>query len=527
MAYTGFTSVLKKIKLADNYDLMSNIKRITIFILVSILSTLCFAQDEVLDDKIDVNYKEINIESLLDSLHNSFDYNFSYDPSDLPTDSIVSVYYKQQTLFNILKEIFKHYDLSFKGMGRQIIISYQKRSTTLNNYITINGTISSSNTGQKVPLVNIAIKDEPLGTTSNMEGEFSFLIPRKHINAKIHLSSIGYDPHSIPVPNKDTTLFISLKPRTIQIKEIKVEYIRPDEIIKRLIDNIELNYFTESLLLTAFFRESIKQDGKYIEVSEAVLDIYKSSYLHTFDKEEARFVKGRKKVEDRKVSVARLKLAGGPALFSTIDVAKHLDFISNDENNNYFYLYKGKDIVHDRVVYKVGFKPIVEMENIYYEGELCIDIETFALISADFRMTKKTLRNSNKYLIQKNAKKIKSIPIFTRYQVNYRPYNDKWILNNVRGELTIKMQDKRKKTKSEYHASAELLITNAHKGKGQRIRYSEAFKTRYILADKIVNYDPMFWKDYNIIHPEEELEKVFKSSAVEINLVPLHKKTKP
>lgn len=89
------------------------------------------------------------------------------------------------------------------------------------------------------------------------------------------------------------------------------------------------------------------------------------------------------------------------------------------------------------------------------------------------------------------------------------------------------MQDKRNKTRSEYQASADLLITNAQQGKDQRIRYSEAYKINYVLADQIVGYDPMFWKDYNVIHPEEELIKIFKSTPVEINLVPQPKKTKP
>ncbi|MGQ1787879.1 MULTISPECIES: carboxypeptidase-like regulatory domain-containing protein [unclassified Saccharicrinis] len=502
-------------------------KRLINILIIILLSTYCYSQDEVLDEKIDVKYKSIKIEALLDSIHLTYDFDFSYDPSDLPVDSVIHIYYEQHSLFTILQDIFKNYDLSFKGVGRQIIISHQKRELALRNYITIQGTVISSDNGQKLPLVNIAVKGEPLGTTTNMEGEFTFLVPRKFVDSEINMSSIGYSPSSIHIPHSDTSVIVSLKPQTIQIKEIKVRFIRPDEIIQRLIENRAQNYFTSPMLLTAFFRETIKQDGKYIEVSEAVLDIYKSSYLNTFDKEEARFVKGRKKVEDEDISVARLKLAGGPALFSTIDVAKHLDFISGEEGNNYFYMYKGKDIVHDRVVYKVGFKPIVEMESIYYEGELYVDVETFALISADFSMTKKTLRNSDKYLIRKNARKVKSIPVYTRYQVDYRPYGDKWILNSVRGELTINMRDKRNKIKSEYHASADLLITNAQHGKGLRIRYSEAFKTNYVLADKIVGYDPMFWKDFNVIHPEEELVKVFKSTPVEINLVPQPKKTKP
>ena len=498
---------------------MRNLKIVFFLTALSFLSSMCHAQD-VLDEKIDINYGWLKIEALLDSLHTQYAFFFSYDPSQLPGDSIINSNFKNQSIHEVLSKVFTHHDLNFQSVDRQIIISKYQRDISVKNYITVNGTVHSSENEQKIPLVNIAIKGQPLGTTTNMEGEFCFLIPIVYIGEQLTLSSIGYETQTHTVPDKDTLLSVNLRPQTIQLKEIKVRYIKPDEIIKRVIENRERNYFTHSMLLTAFFRESIKQDGKYIEVSEAVLDIYKSSYLKTQDKEEARFVKGRKKVEDNGVSVARLKLAGGPALFSAIDVVKHLDFMSQDEDRNYFYIYKGKDIVHGRVVYKVAFKPIVEFEDIYYEGEMYVDVETFALLKADFSMTKQTLRNSDRYLIQKHAKKVKSMPVHTFYQVNYRPYKDKWMLSNVRGELIIKMQDKKRKTKSEYHASAELLVTNAQNGNGRRIKISEAFKSKYVLADKIVGYDPMFWKDYNVIRPEDELQKVFKSSAVEINLVP-------
>ncbi len=513
---------------------MKVLAQIILSITLFALSTCCFAQDKVLAQNpgnmlyeiIDADYPAIKIEAFLDSLHYLYDYDFSYDPSQIPTDSIVNAVYHQQSLYYILKDVLSPYNFLISSIGRQVIIAQHKGKAALSNYITINGTIVSADNSQPLPLVNIAIKGQPLGTTSNTEGEFSFLIPREHIHGKLNLSSIGYQSDSLLIPKTDTTLLIILSPQTIRLKEIKVVFLPAGEIVKKLIKNRERNYFTDPMLLTAFFRETIKQDGKYIEVSEAVIEIFKGSYLNTDDKENARFIKGRKRVEDKEVSVARLKLAGGPALFATIDVAKHLDFISGRDGQNYSYTYQGKEIVHNRVSYKLGFKPITELDGIYYEGDLYVDVESFALIRAEFGMTKKTLRNSNKYFILKNAKKVKSTPAFTSYSIDYRPYNDKWLLNSVRGELIIKMQDKRNKIKSEYQISSEMLITDAQPGEGQSIRYSEAFKTNYVLADKIVAYEPSFWKDYNVIRPEDELEKVFKNAAVEINLVPQTKKTK-
>ncbi|SMO71548.1 CarboxypepD_reg-like domain-containing protein [Saccharicrinis carchari] len=505
-----------------------------ILIIAIVFAHSCtYAQDKpgdkdehVLDEKIELNYKSIKIEALLDSLHHLYNYDFSYDPSNLPVDSLVQAIYQRQSLYHILSELFRHYSLTFSSVRRQIMIAHHSPNAALLDYVSISGTVVSADNNQPIPFVNIAVKGQPLGTTSNTEGDFTFLVPRKYVGQQVILSSIAYRNDSVPIPQSDTAIIVSLQPQTIELKEIKVVLLSPYEIVKRIIENRERNYFTNPVLLTAFFRESIKQDGKYIEVSEAAIEIFKSSYLHTHDNEEARFIKGRKKVEDKKVAVARLKLAGGPALFSTVDVAKHLDFIGGQNAHNYTYTYQGQDIVNDRVVYKIGFTPVSELNGIYYEGELSVDMATFALLRAEFGMTKKTLRNSNKYLIRKNAKKVKSTPVYTRYIVDYRPYKDKWMLNSVRGDLIINMQDKRNKIKSVYEITSDMLITNARPSQGKRIRYSEAFKTKYVLADKIVDYDPDFWQNYNVIRPEEELENIFKQAAVEINVVPSTKKTK-
>ncbi len=477
---------------------------------------------------ISVKYKSVSIEQLLDSLHQKHHIHFAYDPNTIPYDSIIGVNYKSQTIPFILKDILKTYDLKFETNNRQIIITPNFRPIKVQDYITIYGNITSSENSQPLPLVNISIIGEPIGTTSNYDGFYKFLIPKKYLGDTLYFSSIGYDSERILVPDKDSLLDISLIERTIKLKEIKVEYLKASDIINKVIDNIPNNYPKSPMLLSAFFRETIKQDGKYIEISEAALDIYKSSYLLNNDLERTRFVKGRKTVDEDNVSLARLKLAGGPSLFATLDIVKHPEFLGTNKDVSYSFYYIGKSIERDKQIYIVGFKPLYESENIYYQGELHIDSESFAIISADFKMTKQTLKESEKFLIQKKAKKIKSTPIYTQYHIEYRPYGNKWILNNIRGELKIKIIDKRnKKTKSIYNTTSELLITNAISGKGQKIKYTDTFKSNYVLSDWITNNDEDFWKDYNIINPEKSLINIFKSLPVEINVVPLREKTRP
>ncbi len=503
---------------------------ITFLCFISITSEM-FSQnisDSIDSLSISAHYESISIEHFLDSLHQKHHIHFAYDPVTISHDSIINIDYKNKSISYILKDILKNQDIKFETNNRQIIITPNFRTIKLKNYITLTGNIISNTGSKPLPLVNISIIGTPIGTTSNYDGFYKFLIPRKNIGDTLYFSSIGYESRKMTVPDDDSLLNICLFQRSIKLKEIKVQYLNAAEIIKKVIDNIPDNYPENAMLLTAFFRETIKQDNKYIEISEAVLDIYKSSYLLINELERTRFVKGRKTVDDKNISLARLKLAGGPNLFATLDIVKHPDFLGKNQDLKYVYYYIGKTIERDKSVYIIGFKPLFESDNIYYQGELHIDTKSYAVVSADFKMTKQTLKESEKFLIQKRAKKIKSTPVYTQYHIEYRPVGDKWILNNIRGELKIKITDKRnKKTKSTYNTTSELLVTNAINGKGQKIKYTDTFKSNYVLSDWITTTDQNFWKDYNIINPEKRLIDIFKSLPVEINVVPLREKTRP
>jgi hypothetical protein len=43
-----------------------------------------------------------------------------------------------------------------------------------------------------------------------------------------------------------------------------------------------------------------------------------------------------------------------------------------------------------------------------------------------------------------------------------------------------------------------------------KFKPSELYKSKYILTDEIKSYDPEFWKNYNVIKPDEKIENVFK-----------------
>jgi hypothetical protein len=114
------------------------------------------------------------------------------------------------------------------------------------NNATLRGVVNDSE-GNPLDMVNIALKEFPLGTSSNRKGEFILRIPAKQ-SIIIVYSSIGYHSayDTIYADNEENiTRVISLKSSELQIGEVKVTGTRNSDGITR-IDRKFLDIFPQA-----------------------------------------------------------------------------------------------------------------------------------------------------------------------------------------------------------------------------------------------------------------------------------------
>ena len=62
------------------------------------------------------------------------------------------------------------------------------------------------------------------------------------------------------------------------LSEIVVYGNNPRVIVEEAIKKIPVNYSGNDNMLTAFYRETVQKRRRYISVSEAVMDVYKTDY---------------------------------------------------------------------------------------------------------------------------------------------------------------------------------------------------------------------------------------------------------
>ncbi len=490
-----------------------SLKGVFVVILFLICGFSVTGQENVLKKKYTFQYDSIRIADFLDSLSVRNNISFSYDASLVRGDSIINARADSVFLDEWLLEMLREENLEIHQMDRQIIISSEPARIS-GQAIHIEGLVIDSLTEEPMGMVNIGVAGKTIGTASNRQGKFGFYLPGDYSGEKLVFSSLGYLRDSLIIPDRDTSVVVTLAETSVELPEVLVKFVEPDKIMQEVVRKKRNNYADDPLILTAFFRESIQQDKIYVDVSEAVIEIFKPPYHKEFSLERVRFVKGRKGEFSGDMEMIDFKLQGGPFLFSRVDIVRQGGFLPDSEGNSvYQYSFKRMDYSHGRPVFVIGFEPHDDTGELLYEGEIVVDEKSFAIVGATFEMTRKTIRKSREYLIRRDSRRFRTKPSYARYRIDYRPWNDEWVLNSVRGEVNMKVIDRKEKIRTVFNTVSELLVTDLRPGERKEFRWNDSFRENYILSDQIESYDENFWSRYNIISPDESVEKIFEKSG--------------
>ena len=492
-------------------------------ILLFFLSANGQQQDgSVLEKRITINETDKPLNTILDQLSWQTGVYFSYDATIIDSNKNYSVNANGISLYTVLNQLFNSDIFNFTELENQVIITKKSNPDFINSvkkdsihlkYFFLSGKIIDDKKGEPIPYATISILNKPIGTISNTDGDFLLKIHPDLIRDTIIISCMGYAQFITPAFNLlDEDVFI-MKPVSIRIREVKVTSTTPENLLKNIREKIQTNYSTNTDLMTAFYRETVQQDGSYISASEAVIEILKASYNSMLKTDLVRLIKGRRSRDIKPLNWINFKLQGGPFTITKLDVIKTMEsFI--DKDNQHLYNYNVSKVIwyNNYPVYVLNFKPVTEFrDQTLYEGELYVHRETFAVVHAEFYLSKTGLKNAQNVLIQKKPKGVKARPIYVNYTVNYQFIDSKWKLANAQASVKFKIRNRSDKLNSEFHSISDLLITDIQPTDLKRFDRDESIGQRDIFVEIINGYDPEFWENYNIIKPNEELQNAIKN----------------
>jgi hypothetical protein len=202
------------------------------------------------------------------------------------------------------------------------------------------------------------------------------------------------------------------------------------------------------------------------------------------------------------------KIQGGPYYITKLDVIKTLDsFLDPEFRDFYKFSTEGIIEVDNRNTYVIYFKPKEKVDYPCYQGKLYVDMSSFALVQAEFSLSRTGLKFAHESLIKKKPKDFNVRPTKVDYKVSYRRVNNKWHLSTAQASISFRVKSKEDKVNSIFYSDSELLITDFKPDDGTHYKKDEMFNSKEIFTEVVTNFEDGFWGDYNIIKPSEELRK--------------------
>ena len=379
-------------------------------------------------------------------------------------------------------------------------------------YFTVSGIVKDISNKKKIEYVNISVPGSNLGSITNEDGVFVLKI-RNSIQAEhIEFSIIGYFSASIPIDGNDLLdQTIYLTPNTKQLKEVIIEtWENPADLVREALNRVDKNYSNKSNLFTGFYRETVQKRKKFINISEAIINIYKSPYNRDRDIENDRvqIFKGRSLITTKVSDTLVVKLVGGPNLSIYADIVKNPDMLFDEESINYFnFKMENSTFLNDRQQYVVSFKPVVSLHYPLWIGVLYIDKETLAFTRAEFNMDMKDQQKATGAILRKKPSGLRFKPEEVLFVVSYKQQDGKSYLNYIRNEVKFNCDWTRRLFATNYTVLSEMVVTERQEELVSNIPRKESFNVNESLSDKVMNfYDVNFWGAYNIIEPTESLE---------------------
>jgi len=378
-------------------------------------------------------------------------------------------------------------------------------------YFTISGVVKDKSSRKKIEYVNISVPGSNLSSITNEDGTFTLKI-KDSIQAKnVEFSRIGYFSANIPFDGKDMldqTFYLT--PNEGRLKEVIVEsWENPMDLVKEALKLVAFNYSNKPNLFTGFYRETVQKGRKFINISEAVIHIYKSSYSGSnIDNDRVQIFKGRNLVTTKVSDTLAVKLLGGPNLSIYADIVKNPDILFDEESLYYFsFKMENPEFLDNRQQYVLSFSPVVMLPYPLFYGKLYIDKETLAFTRTEFYLDMKDRIKATEAILRKKPAGLQFKPDEVFFVVSYKQRDGKSYLNYIRNEVKFKCDWKRRLFATNYTVLSEMVVTESQDEAISNIPRKESFNRNESLSDKVTSfYDKNFWGAYNIIEPTESLE---------------------
>jgi hypothetical protein len=399
----------------------------------------------------------------------------------------------------------------------------------------ISGKVVDKETKEPLPYASIFIKEKPISTITNADGEFDFYIPVEYTQDTLMISMMGYSTYRIQVTDikEPRKLMIRLVIKSIQLNEVVITdtKIDPKEIVSNAIKKIENNYPQKPYMFKAFYRETHQENERSVILVEAALDIYDNGYRpignKSLEREKINLVNSRASKNYRndlfsntgreKWNLAAGALSHNPVKYSDPNIQKK-------RTGKYFTL----DTViyyNDRLVYVITFLSYIpRFPNFERKNTLYVDALNYAIYKYGWEEYAKKgkyseipWRLSKESIYFSKRKKISTIYEFGEYQGKmFLKYFDEKAIDDI-------YNSKRDSVEFESLDHVTMVITEIET-ENVKMEVEETMRRDQSIHSQVKEYNPSFWSNHDQIKLMPLTKKQIKDLEWEMPLEEQFKK---
>jgi hypothetical protein len=374
----------------------------------------------------------------------------------------------------------------------------------------------------------ISLHHTGIGTTTNEDGIFRLDIPYTNLGDTLLFYYLGYETRRVPVKAcLGTSIVIYMKPVTLQLSEVEVLGLTPEEVIRRAVMAIPSNYGKDSLMLTAFIRSQKSVGKKLVEYTEAIIHDLKTGYYlyKTGDAD-------KKHKQSNLTDLLKGRVTSDTSFVNALgDVGRNVGCLGCKFSNDFVEFYHGT-VLDEKLfrfydfsmeeliqpmggkIYHIRFSQKKDVKERLWRGDLYVDAATFAVMKLTQKPSmyaydayEKTKYNRG-YTIMNKPGWVEEMP-FIQQTIIYSKRDTSWYLSSIRSENWMTFTYPPTGQKLNFSYKNDVVVTDATRDKDRL----KNFKGDKVLGttqrwDQIIGKpDNAFWTRFNFLPIEDALGK--------------------
>lgn len=368
------------------------------------------------------------------------------------------------------------------------------------------GTVRDAVTGKVLQYVGVSVPGRNFATVTNVDGDF--IIKSDESASELTFSLLGYKSLTLPVPDEPgTRMRVSMAPQSLTLHEAMIISADPYSLVDEAVKRIPVNYSLAPELHRSFYRETVQKRQKYVYISEAVSDIYKTSYAEDVWRDNVSIDKSRVLLSQKASDTLTMKVLGGPTQCIICDIVKSPRILLDKyELAHYELSMDSPTTIGGKLQFVVNLAPREIVPYALFYGKIYIDQQSLAFTRFELFTDMSDEVKATQAMLVRKPIGLKFKPREMSITIDYKTEGDITRMSYVRTVFRFNCDWRKRLISTSFTAINEMVVTERME-KAVKIPHSESFRQQKALADVTEMYfDPDFWEDYNIIEPSESLE---------------------